>query len=314
MSDTAEDDPFVFLPKGVRIIHARIEPDDIVRVFPTSLSVVGDVGQTLRDLGDAIKSMLTKERIEAIRQPRIEAAKKFTASLRESWRKAAQATWNSSPMPWERVVFELDRAMDQDAVVVQEIADNKRTERWIGYGEEGGRTLVGRTTGQCLGWGVGAALGVKLAWPDRQVVSLQGDGGIMFGQTEAFWTYARTSTPLITVVMNNRSYDGVRRRQFRGRTGGRKRRLAGSGRFRRTGADYVVEHAPHHSKGGRIARRRRDDSGFTLRRWGEIFTEMRKEVCKNGYPAVTFVEVSHLPRAAKLDGDSAHRRDSVAGR
>src|SRR5919197_1793075 len=214
MSDTAEDDPFVFLPKGVKIIHARIEPDDIARVFPTNLSVVGDVGHTLRDLGDAIKSMLTKERIEAIRQPRIEAAKKFTASLRESWRKAAQATWNSSPMPWERVVSELDKAMDKDGVVVQEIADNKRTERWISYGEEGGRTLMGRTTGQCLGWGVGAALGVKLAWPDRQVMSLQGDGGIMFGQTEAFWTYARTSTPVITVVMNNRSYDGVRRRQF----------------------------------------------------------------------------------------------------
>ena len=73
---------------------------------------------------------------------------------------------------------------------------------------------MGRTTGQCLGWGVGAALGVKLGWPDRQVVSLQGDGGIMFGQTEAFWTYARYQSPIITVVMNNRSYDGVRRRQF----------------------------------------------------------------------------------------------------
>ncbi|MBI4490395.1 MAG: thiamine pyrophosphate-binding protein [Deltaproteobacteria bacterium] len=214
MTETAEDDPFAFLPKGVRIIHARVETDDLARIFPTHFSVTGDVGHTLRDLTDAVKSMLTKERIEAIRQPRMEAAAKFTSMLRESWRKAAQARWNRSPMPWERVVFELDKAMDKDAVVVQEIADNKRTERWISYGEEGGRTLMGRTTGQCLGWGVGAALGVKLAWPDRQVVSLQGDGGIMFGQTEAFWTYARTSTPVITVVMNNRSYDGVRRRQF----------------------------------------------------------------------------------------------------
>jgi thiamine pyrophosphate-dependent acetolactate synthase large subunit-like protein len=214
MSEAAEEDPFAFLPKGVRIIHARVEPDDLARLFPTSFSVVGDVGQTLRDLTDAVKSMLTKERIEAIRAPRLEAAAKFTSAMRDSWRKAAQKDWNKGPMPWERVVFELDKAMDKDAVVVQEIADNKRTERWIGYGEEGGRTLMGRTTGQCLGWGVGAALGVKLAWPDRQVVSLQGDGGIMFGQTEAFWTYGRYSAPVITVVMNNRSYDGVRRRQF----------------------------------------------------------------------------------------------------
>ncbi|HYT54199.1 MAG TPA: thiamine pyrophosphate-binding protein [Verrucomicrobiae bacterium] len=214
MSENAEEDPFVFLPKGVKIIHARIETDDMARLFPTSFSIAADVGHTLRDLTDAVKSMLTQERIEAIRKPRLEAATKFTAALRESWRKAAQSTWNSNPMSWERVVFELDKAMDKDAVVVQEIADNKRTERWISYGEEGGRTLMGRTTGQCLGWGVGAGLGVKLAWPNRQVVSLQGDGGIMFGQTEAFWSYARYGAPIITVVMNNRSYDGVRRRQF----------------------------------------------------------------------------------------------------
>lgn len=214
MSESAEQDPFAFLPKGVKIIHARVETDDLARIFPTQFNVAGDVGQTLRDLSEAVKSMLTRERIEAIRKPRIEAAVKFTTAVRDSWRKAAQKNWHKSPMPWERVVYELDKAMDRDAVVVQEIADNKRTERWIAYGEEGGRTLMGRTTGQCLGWGVGAALGVKLAWPDRQVVSLQGDGGIMFGQTEAFWTYARTSTPVITVVLNNRSYDGVRRRQF----------------------------------------------------------------------------------------------------
>jgi len=214
MTEAAEEDPLQFLPKGVKIIHARIETEDLARLFPTQFSIVGDVKHTLRDLTAAVKSMLTQERIEAIRRPRLEAAAKFTAMLRESWRKAAQARWNQSPMPWERVVFELDRVMDKDAVVVQEIADNKRTERWIGYGEEGGRTLIGRTTGQCLGWGVGAALGVKLAWPDRQVVSLQGDGGILFGQTEALWTYARYSTPILTVVMNNRSYDGVRRRQF----------------------------------------------------------------------------------------------------
>jgi len=214
MTQTAEEDPFVFLPKGVKIIQARVETDDLARIFPTHFSITGDVGHTLRDLTDAVRSMLTKERIEAIHQPRMEAAAKVTSMLRESWRKAAQGKWNKSPLPWERVVFELDKAMDRDAVVIQEIADNKRTERWISYGEEGGRTLMGRTTGQCLGWGVGAALGVKLAWPDRQVVSLQGDGGIMFGQTEAFWSYARYSVPVITVVMNNRSYDGVRRRQF----------------------------------------------------------------------------------------------------
>lgn len=209
-----EEDHLPFFPESVKIIHARIEADDLARLFPTQLGIVADVGETIRDLTAAVKSMLTKERIEAIRQPRIEAATKFTAMVRESWRKAPQGKWDKSPMPWERVAYELDRALDRDAVIVQEIADNKRMERWMKVGGEGERTIIGRTTGQAMGWGIGASLGVKLAWPDRQLVALQGDGSILFGQTESLWSVSRYSVPQIILVFNNRGYDGPRRRQF----------------------------------------------------------------------------------------------------
>ena len=66
------------------------------------------------------------------------------------------------------------------------------------------------TTGSALGWGVGAAIGVKLAQPDRQVVALQGDGGFMFAQAESLWTMARYEVPVIVVIFNNRSYNGPR--------------------------------------------------------------------------------------------------------
>jgi thiamine pyrophosphate-dependent acetolactate synthase large subunit-like protein len=69
---------------------------------------------------------------------------------------------------------------------------------------------IGRTEGRALGWGNGAASGVKLALPNRQVVSLQGDGGFLFGQTDSLWTQSRYDIPVLTVITNNRSYEETR--------------------------------------------------------------------------------------------------------
>jgi thiamine pyrophosphate-dependent acetolactate synthase large subunit-like protein len=77
---------------------------------------------------------------------------------------------------------------------------------------DGNKLKFGRTIGSALGWGVGAALGVNLALPDRQVVALQGDGGFLFGQSDALWSIARYEVPMLIVIMNNHSYNETRAR------------------------------------------------------------------------------------------------------
>jgi len=57
---------------------------------------------------------------------------------------------------------------------------------------------------------VGASAGVKLALPNRQVVSLQGDGGFLFGQTDSLWSMSRYDIPVLTVICNNRCYEESR--------------------------------------------------------------------------------------------------------
>jgi thiamine pyrophosphate-dependent acetolactate synthase large subunit-like protein len=57
---------------------------------------------------------------------------------------------------------------------------------------------------------VSASIGVKLARPDQQVVALQGDGGFLFGQSDALWSMSRYDAPIVVVVCNNRSYDEPR--------------------------------------------------------------------------------------------------------
>jgi benzoylformate decarboxylase len=59
-----------------------------------------------------------------------------------------------------------------------------------------------------LGWGLGAALGIKLALPEREVMVVAGDGAFQFGP-QALWVAAHYQIPVIFVVVNNESYAAV---------------------------------------------------------------------------------------------------------
>lgn len=65
-----------------------------------------------------------------------------------------------------------------------------------------------------LGFGFPTALGVKLANPERAVVSITGDGGFLFGMQELA-TAVQYSINLVTIVFNNHSYANIRRDQQR---------------------------------------------------------------------------------------------------
>lgn len=114
-----------------------------------------------------------------------------------------------SPVPWQRLMYELNDLMDPNGVVVEELGEAARTLTHFKFGKEA-KLKIGRTTGMALGWGVGASAGVKIALPDRQVVSIQGDGGFLFGQTDSLWTLSRYDIPVMTVILNNSSYEATR--------------------------------------------------------------------------------------------------------
>ena len=59
--------------------------------------------------------------------------------------------------------------------------------------------------GWALGWGLGCAIGVKLAWPGRPVLALLGDGAALYG-IQGLWTAARLRLPVTFVICNNAQY------------------------------------------------------------------------------------------------------------
>src|SRR5262249_27556965 len=59
--------------------------------------------------------------------------------------------------------------------------------------------------GWALGWGLGCSIGVQLAWPDRPVLALLGEGASLYG-IQGLWTAARYQIPVTFVICNNAQY------------------------------------------------------------------------------------------------------------
>jgi thiamine pyrophosphate-dependent acetolactate synthase large subunit-like protein len=197
-----------------RLVHISHDPQALGRSFAPDVSVLSEVRTAIRDISDAIDAMVTKDRIARIRTSRLAQVSALTGSLKQSREIALRAHFDNSPITWERVGFELEKVLDKDAVIVPELGTQyNKIYRQLKLGGAN-KQRIGRTKGDALGWGVAAAFGVNVALPDRQVVSLQGDGGFLFNQSEALWSIARYEAPMLIVIMNNHSYNESRARNM----------------------------------------------------------------------------------------------------
>ncbi len=192
------------------VINARLEYDVIANRHPTDIAIAAGMGETTRALLEAIRANSTEAQRKALREPRMAKAESSFKRSRERMLKRAEKTWNDAPIAAERLCYEMDQLLEEDAIVVVETG-GRDPQNWMTFAP-GKKQVIGPTTGYALGWGIGAGIGAKMAQPDKQVVAMVGDGAMLFGQIEALWTAARYEVPVIFVVFNNRSYDGERGR------------------------------------------------------------------------------------------------------
>jgi thiamine pyrophosphate-dependent acetolactate synthase large subunit-like protein len=209
-----EDERGLIASRPRRIVHISHDPEALGRSFVPDLSILSDVRIAIRDLSDAVDALATKDRVARIRAARLATVSATTKTLKQSREAALRAHFDNSPITWERVGYELERALDKDAVIVPELGTQYyKIYRQLTLGGAN-KQRFGRTKGDALGWGLAAAFGVNVALPDRQVVALQGDGGFLFNQSEAMWSIARYEAPMLIVVMNNHSYNESRARNM----------------------------------------------------------------------------------------------------
>ena len=209
-----------------RFVAMGLDTNMLGRTQPMDLAVVGDLKESLKALKDAVTSIATSERLTKIRQERLALVTAPAAKAKADRFAQARQHFDETPIHNDRLAYELERGIDRNAIVVVEnLAGNVGQHDFLRFGPRADDKLGVSHTGNSLGWGVGAAVGAKLAAPDRQVVLSIGDGSLMYSAA-GFWTMARYEVPVLTVVWNNHNYQTVRNAAYR-----YNRRMAQTGRY-----------------------------------------------------------------------------------
>lgn len=212
---------------AANFVAVGLDTNMLGRTQPMDLAVVGDVGQTIRDLTDAVNALATKDRLAKIRDERLALVKPPVAAAAAERLERARKAFEQSPIHPDRLGYELEQGLDRNAIVVTENLPGLAGKNdFLRFGHRVADDKLGiATAGSSLGWGPGAALGIKLGAPDRQVVLSIGDGSVMYSAS-GFWSFARYQVPVLTIVWNNRNYQTVRGAYAR-----YERRMAATGHY-----------------------------------------------------------------------------------
>lgn len=198
-----------------RYIAVGLDTNMMGRTHPMDLAVVGDVQVTVKDLADAVEALVTRDRLAKIRDARRAVVTAATSAANAERLAQARSVFNRSVIHPDQLGYEMQQGLESNALLVTENAPGLQGKHdFLSYGPRGDQKQNIGHGGGSLGWGVGAAVGAKLAAPDRQVVLSIGDGSVMYSAS-GFWSMARHSTPVLTIVWNNHNYQTVRNGAYR---------------------------------------------------------------------------------------------------
>ena len=201
--------PSTFKPSdSAKIIHLDIDPSYVPYPywnFPAHIAITGTSRLALPVLYELCKRKISGDLERSINE---RGAK--IRQIHERWRTQTleQARNESSNYPispnW--LSHCIGEIKDQDMIVVNEYDFDPDYAVFTKPG-----TYFFESSLSCLGWGLGAAMGAKLAKPESTVCATVGDGAYIFGNPTASHFVATTyGIPTLTVIYNNESWDAVR--------------------------------------------------------------------------------------------------------
>jgi acetolactate synthase-1/2/3 large subunit len=187
------------IPQGPTIVHATLDPLDVNKDVPCAAALIGDAALTLEALLATIK-----ERLHGRPRGHGEAVAGEIAAGRAAWLEEWRPRLDSdaSPLSPYRVIRDLLQTVDVDRTVITHDAGSPRDQLvpfWVSR-EPLSYLGWGKTTQ--LGYGLGLAMGAKLAHPEKLCINVWGDAAIGFTGMD-FETAVRERIPILSVVLNN---------------------------------------------------------------------------------------------------------------
>ncbi len=192
-------------PDGCRVAHIGEDPAFArypMRSFPTDLAIKAGAAATLTALATEVPNRLSRHeaRVTTRRQRLAAEAASRRATIAGQIKNPGERI---SPQYLSHVIGEVlpDATIFNEYPLILDHCPREKPGSFFGLSPAGG-----------LGWGFGAALGAKLAAPERLMVATIGDGAYLFANpTVAHWVADAHDLPVLVIVFNNSRYGAVRR-------------------------------------------------------------------------------------------------------
>ena len=189
----------VSMPQGKTIIHNTLDETDLNKLLPTKFGLLGDAKLTLAMLIEACGKLIKTRRDPAHVAREI---KEVEAEWMKEW--LPLLTSNDAPLSPYRVLWDLQHTVDMAETIITHDAGSPRDQLTPFWKSTAPLSYIGWGKTTQLGYGLGLAMGAKLACPDKLCINVWGDAAIGFTGMD-FETAARERAPILSILLNNAS-------------------------------------------------------------------------------------------------------------
>lgn len=189
----------VKMPVGKRVIHATLDPADFNKSVPCEAALVGDAQLTLAMLVNACHELLQAPRDHG---PVAAEISEVEAAWMKEW--LPLLTSDDTPLSPYRVLWELQSTVDVANTIITHDAGSPRDQLSPFWKSTAPLSYIGWGKSTQLGYGLGLAMGAKLAHPDKLCINVWGDAAIGFTGMD-LETAVRERLPILSILLNNHS-------------------------------------------------------------------------------------------------------------
>ena len=186
-------------PKGKTVIHSTLDPLDLDNTVEVTQPLVGDAKLTLAALIPEIRALVGDGG-----RGRADGIAAEIVSIRDEWITDWQPRLDddSAPLSPYRVIRDLHATVDVDNTIITHDAGSPRDQLSPFWTTDVPLSYIGWGKTTQLGYGLGLAMGAKLARPDKLCINVWGDAAIGFTGMD-FETAVRENIPILSILFNN---------------------------------------------------------------------------------------------------------------
>jgi thiamine pyrophosphate-dependent acetolactate synthase large subunit-like protein len=188
----------ISMPKGKTVIHTTLDPNHLNKDVRCQYGLIGDAKLALRAMIDECSKLVGGKKRDAA--PVVAEIKPIADEWLKEW--MPKLTNNEAPLNPYRVLWDLQHTVDKANTIITHDAGSPRDQLSPFWKTTAPLSYIGWGKTTQLGYGLGLAMGAKLACPDKLCINVWGDAAIGFTGMD-FETAVRERIPIMSILLNN---------------------------------------------------------------------------------------------------------------